>query len=103
MMDGIHFFLAQADAVVSGNPALYAYGPLGVMVAWFMLRGETFIKEVRKTREDTINELQNYGHKIDGLRIAMLVNTAENDQVSQKLRDFCRLEISRIQAKNDER
>ena len=80
----IHDILAQIDM----QNVLFAYGPMGVMLGWFMLRGEKLIKEVR-----------DFGHKIDGLRLALLANTISNANTPPALRSFCDAEIARVEAK----
>ncbi len=80
----------------TAETVMFAYGPMGVMLAWFMVRGEKLIKEVRASKDDVIKELQDYGHKIDGLRLALLANTISNVNSSESLRRFCDAEMSRI-------
>jgi len=82
--------LAQVDGVAAAAPSLYSYGPLGIMCGWFMLRGEALIKEVRS-----------YGHKIDGLRLALLASAAASDSAGPNLRKMCEEEITRINAKGE--
>lgn len=82
--------IAQVEGVAAQSPALYAYGPLGIMCGWFMLRGEALIKEVR-----------GYGHKIDGLRLALLAQAATSDGAGAGLRRMCEEEIARINAKGE--
>lgn len=77
--------------VAQEHSVLYAYGPLGIICGWFMLRGEALIKEVR-----------NYGHKIDGLRLALLANAAASDAAGASVRSFANEEIARIKAKDSE-
>ena len=78
-------FIAQVQAV-EFHSVLFAYGPMGVMLGWFMLRGEKLIKEVR-----------DFGQKIDGLRLALLANTISNANTPEALRRFCDSEISRVE------
>ena len=99
MMGHLHLLLAQGEAIIAANP-LYAYGPMGVILAWFLLRFEAFLKESRQARTEIIAEFHRYGHKIDGLRIALLTNTVDNPGASDNLRDFCRTEIARIEGQN---
>lgn len=80
--------LAQAETLQANAPMLYTYGPLGVFCGWFMLRGEALIKEVR-----------GYGHRIDGLRLALLAQAAASDTAGPGLRRMCEEEIARINAK----
>jgi len=74
--------LAQTS---EAHSVLFAYGPMGIMLGWFMLRGEKLIKEVR-----------DFGHKIDGLRLALLANTISNASTPEALRRFCDAEIARV-------
>jgi hypothetical protein len=82
----IHHIIAQVQSI-DLQAVLFAYGPMGVMLAWFMLRGEKLIKEVR-----------DFGHKIDGLRLALLANTISNANTPEALRRFCDAEIARMNA-----
>lgn len=82
--------LAVIAQVAAESPALYAYGPMGVILLWFMSRFEVLIKEVR-----------NYGHKIDGLRLALLAQAASSDTANPNVRKLCEEEIARINAKGD--
>ena len=79
--------LAQIAQIADDHSILFAYGPMGVMLAWFMLRGEKLIKEVR-----------DFGHKIDGLRLALLANTISNANPPEALPRFCDAEIARVDA-----
>lgn len=66
---------------------LLAYGPLGVICGWFMLRFEVLVKEIR-----------GYGHKIDGFRLALLATAATSEAASPSVRTLCNEEIARIKA-----
>lgn len=83
----IHALIGQ---VTDMQNVLFAYGPMGVMLGWFMLRGEKLIKEVRE-----------FGHKIDGLRLALLANTISNANTPNALRRFCDSEIARVEEKRN--
>ena len=52
-----------AQIVNDHQAALFAYGPLGVICAWFMWRFEAMVKEFRTL-----------SHRIDGMTPAMLVD-----------------------------
>lgn len=79
--------LAQMAADAPG--ALLAYGPMGVIMLWFMSRFEVLIKEVR-----------NYGHKIDGLRLALLAQAAASETANPNVRRLAEEEMARIRAKD---
>lgn len=82
-------YAAILAQVASEHAILFSYGPLGIICGWFMLRGEALIKEVR-----------GYGHKIDGLRLALLANAAASDAATS-VRVFAQEEIARIKAQKD--
>jgi len=79
-------FLAQIAQ--DNGPMLLTYGPLGAICAWFMLRGEKVVAEIRSL-----------SHRIDGLTRALLVDMAERDNIGPRTRDYCHNEIAKIDAR----
>ena len=75
--------LAQDNA-----PSLLTYGPLGVICAWFMLRGEKVVAEIRFL-----------AHRIDGLTKALLVDMTERDTCGLNTKRYAREEIAKIEAR----
>ena len=86
--------LAQISEATS---ALLAYGPLGIICLWFLVRVEKFINEMRKSKDDLVFEIRNYGHKIDGLRLALLGTLVESSNSTEAMKKFYVEEITRIQ------
>lgn len=84
----ITLFFAQVAQVVSDSPALYSYGPLGIMCAWLMWRDE------RRG-----NESRTVAHRIDGLSRVLLVDMTERDTCGQNTKRFAREEIAKIEAR----
>lgn len=60
--------LAQANELITAQPALYTYGPMGIMLGWFMWRNERLIPEIRTL-----------SHRIDGLTKALLMDMISRD------------------------
>lgn len=60
--------LAQANELMATQPALYTYGPMGIMLGWFMWRNERLIPEIRTL-----------SHRIDGLTKALLMDMISRD------------------------
>lgn len=79
--------LAQVAAT---DPAglLLAYGPMGVILAWFMLRGEKLVVEIR-----------GLSHRIDGLTRALLMDLVSRDSVGIQTKVQARAEIAKIEAR----
>jgi hypothetical protein len=66
-----------AGELVSQNHSLFvAYGPLGAITAWFMLRGEKFIGEFR-----------NLSGRIDIMSRAILVDVVSRDYAPAKAKE----------------
>lgn len=75
--------IAQASDALGGGYAgvLFAYGPMGIMLAWFALRAETRIDRV-------IDRLDYLGHKINGMTRAMLaeiISRENHDSQARKI------------------
>lgn len=67
--------LAQMGAEASPATILVAYGPMGVMLGWFMLRYEKVIGELRRL-----------SHRIEGLSKAMLVDVLSRETAGSTAR-----------------
>lgn len=70
----MHSFLAQI-ADVNPTTVLVAYGPMGVMLAWFMWRFEAMIKAFR-----------GLSHQIEGMSKALLVEVMSRPSTSPSTR-----------------
>lgn len=74
--------------IVQESPALYTYGPLGVICAWLMWRDERRAADHRSI-----------GDRIDGLTTAILVDITERDTCGHKTKDYAQDEIAKIEAR----
>ena len=74
--------LAQGDVAIT---SLYTYGPMGLVLGWFMLRGEKVIIEIRSLRQC-----------IEGLTRAILVEFVTRDDVGEHVKTYARSEIERM-------
>lgn len=70
---------------------LLTYGPLGVVLAWFMLRGEAKLEKV-------IERLDLLGHKITGVTKAMLVDVLSREPVDSKARHIAQMMLAEMEA-----
>ena len=71
----MHQLIAQFSPEVTPMTLLVAYGPMGVMLAWFMWRFETMIKAFRRL-----------SHQIEGMTKAMLVDVMSRPSTSAPTR-----------------
>ncbi len=69
-------------------PALYTYGPMGIVLGWFMFRAEKFVAEIRSL-----------SHRIDGLTRAMLVDMASRDSCGVATKKYANEAIAAIDAR----
>ncbi len=83
----IHQLIAQVAAVEPGS-VLISYGPMGVILGWFMLRGEKLVVEIR-----------GLSHRIDGLTRALLMDLVSRDSVGIQTKTQARAEIAKIEAR----
>lgn len=68
--------------------ALFAYGPMGVMLCWFMLRAEK-----------VFSRISDLGHRIDGLTKALLVDMVDRESAGEHVRQFAKEAIAKIDAR----
>lgn len=80
----IALLIAQAG-VVDPITGLYVYGPMGIMLAWFMVR-----------HDRAMNTLS---HRIDGMTRALLVDTLSRDNVGDVARRYAEKELAKIEAR----
>jgi hypothetical protein len=83
----IHYILDQAAAIDPGS-ILISYGPMGVILGWFMLRAEKLVVEIRSL-----------SHRIDGLTKALLMDLVSRDSVGIQTKTQARAEIAKIEAR----
>lgn len=88
----IHYLhiLAQAVPPVNTETLLFAYGPMGVMLAWFMWRFETLLQEFRKLR-----------HQIEGGMRATLVDVLSRPSSGPVAREYAQKMLAEIEAKDN--
>lgn len=84
-------FFAQ---LVAEHSELYTYGPMGVILAWFLWRGEKLGASVAK-RLDTLS------HRIDGITRAMLVDVISRDSAGSHAKDAARTMLAKIEARDE--
>ncbi len=73
----------------AGAPALLTYGPLGIILAWFMLRAEKGFAKIG-----------DLAHRIDGLTKALLVDMVDRDSAGPHVKQYARETIAKIDARN---
>lgn len=78
--------LAQVSAEQGG--VLLTYGPMGVVLAWFMWRGEKLSGEIRSL-----------AHRIDGLTRALLMDLVNRDSAGPATKAAAQAEITKIEAR----
>lgn len=82
--------LAQTAELATANVAvLYTYGPMGVILGWFMLRGEKLIVEIRSLSS-----------RIDSLTRALLVDIIDRETCGEHAKQFARESIAQIDARD---
>lgn len=85
--------------IVADNPALYSYGPLGVICAFFMWRDVNRESAREKERAMFIFEIRGFGHRIDGLAKAQLLELVESENAGSNARQYAREAIAKIDAR----
>lgn len=85
----LHFGTIVAQFVDDAKPLLFAYGPLGLIVAWFMLRAERGF--------DRVGDL---AHRIDGLTRALLMDMIERAHTSETTKRYAEQMIAKIEARS---
>lgn len=73
-------------------PVLLTYGPLGVMVCWFMLKGDQFV-----TKFGT--QIADLAHRVDGLTKALLMDMLERDSSGHNTKRIASEAIAKIDAR----
>lgn len=89
--------LALLAQVVEANPALYAYGPLGIICAFFMWRDVARDRE----REMFMQTVRDVGHRVDGLTKALLVDMVNKENVGPKTKQYAVEAIAKIDARDN--
>jgi len=95
----IDWILAQVPEV-NWSAALFAYGPLGVMCAWLMLRSERKFDELG---DKIITELKVLGHRMNGMTRAMLADVASRETTGTALKTLVHDELMKLDAEEEVR
>lgn len=77
-----------SQVAAENGSVLLTYGPMGVVLAWFMWRGEKLGGEIRSL-----------AHRIDGLTRAMLMDMISRDNVGPATKAQAKAEIAKISAR----
>lgn len=92
--------IAQAvDALTSASPTvaiLVTYGPMGVVLAWFMIRGEAKLQRV-------VDRIDVLSHRINGVTRAMLVDVMSRDSSGTQARKFAQEMLERAEQQDREK
>ena len=70
---------------------LFTYGPLGIVLAWFMMRGESKLDRVA-------DRLDRLAHKIEGVTRAMLADVISREDADSRAREIARNMLSELDA-----
>lgn len=73
----------------AGVPSLLTYGPLGIVLAWFMLRAEK-----------GFSKIGDLAHRIDGLTRALLMDMVERESSGRAVKEYATKQIAKIDARN---
>lgn len=105
-MNLLAVFLAQAADALAANPAaLYVYGPLGIISAFFMVVSMKVIalgaKLVTAIKEDGLEvrkDIRAMTHRMAGLERAMWADLVERESVGFHTKTYARRAIAKIDA-----
>lgn len=90
--------VAQSGTISEAHSVLFAYGPMGVMLAWFMWLSKKMADNLITIVHEHGAKFDNVIHKLNGLRTALLLNTISNDKISDFVRKTCEEELARANA-----
>ncbi len=85
--------------VAAENPALFTYGPLGIITAWMMWRDEKRNIQIRESDERHFEQQRDVMHRIDGLTKALLIEKIDDVRATPYVRNFAREAVSKIDAR----
>ncbi len=77
-----------AQLANENQAALTVYGPMGIMLAWFMWRGEK-----------VAGKLADLAHRIDGLTKALLLEMIDRDSLGAGTQKYIHETIAKIDAR----
>jgi hypothetical protein len=95
----IDWIIAQVPEI-NWQAAVFAYGPLGVMCAWLMLRSERKFDELG---EKIIAELKVLGHRMNGMTRAMLADVASRETTGTALKTLVHDELRKLESEEEVR
>lgn len=89
----LKMLMAILAQVAAENPtALYVYGPLGIMVGWFMWQGTRFAENMKTQIGEVVN-------RIDTLSKAMMLDVLTRDSSGVHAKSQAREIIAEIDSK----
>ena len=91
--------IATLAQVSEGTPALYTYGPLGIITCWLMYRDEMRAKQVTKMEAQMSEMHVDAMHRIDGLAKALLMDMVERESAGDHVREYATEAIRKIDAR----
>lgn len=72
--------VAQVSAEIgAGVSPLYTYGPMGIILSWFMYMASKFTATLKADNAELRTELRGLGGKIESMARAMLVDVMSRD------------------------
>ena len=96
--------MAQVADTANSNP-LFVYGPLGIMVAWFMYLVQSIAKQFvtdLKTGIDGMRaEIRTLGHRFKGMEMAMLAEVSTRPDAPIAVKKFATAEIAKLKAQEE--
>ncbi len=75
--------------LAENTSVLYTYGPMGVVLAWFMWRGEKLA-----------GKISDLAHRIDGLTRALLVDMIDREASGPHVKKYAQEAIASIDARD---
>lgn len=91
--------LALLAQVAEANPALFTYGPLGIITAWMMWRDEKRAIQMREVESRQFEYQADVMHRIDGLAKAFLVKMVKEEPKGSTVHEYAATAIAKIDAR----
>jgi len=86
--------MGAMNSAVAASPetvsVLLTYGPLGIILGWFMLRAEQKLEKIPA-------ELRTLGHRLDGLTRALLADVISRDTGNHKAKEIAQKMLTEIE------
>ena len=83
--------VAADPAAVPFLNALITYGPMGLMLAWVLMRGE-------KKLDQVVERIDRLAHRINGITKAMLVDVISRDHYNGAAKEAAQRMLSEMEA-----